>query len=103
MIDVGGSMYPYSQLMSQLFSAAKEATHFKELRTYYFHNRIYGRVYETDRFTDPKCIHDVIRECDGKYKLSIDEIARAIDMYPLTVDGLTEAMTALNKGTPARR
>jgi len=38
MIDVGGSMYPYSRLMSQLFSATKKATHFKELRTYYFHN-----------------------------------------------------------------
>ena len=160
MIDVGGSMYPYSQLMSQLFSAAKKATHFKELRTYYFHNCVYGQVYETDRFTDPKWVHDLMRECDGKYKLimvgdaymapyellyrtpgsadgggsmsglewitllkehypqsvwlnpepenrwrgsTIDEVARVIDMYPLTVDGLTEAMTTLNKGTPARR
>ena len=69
MIDVGGSMFPYSQLMSQLFSAAKKATHFKELRTYYFHNCVYGQVYETDRFTDPKWVSDVMRECDSKYKL----------------------------------
>ncbi len=160
MIDVGGSMYPYSQLMSQLFSAAKKATHFKELRTYYFHNCVYGQVYETDRFTDPRWIHDLMRECDGKYKLimvgdaymapyellhrtpgsadgggfmsglerlallkehyphsvwlnpepanrwrgsTIDEIARVIDMFPLTVDGLTEAMTELNRGSVARR
>ena len=160
MIDVGGSMFPYSQLMSQLFSAAKKATHFKELRTYYFHNCVYGQVYETDRFTDPKWVHDLMRECDGKYKLimvgdaymapyellhrtpgspdggafmsglewlallkdhypqsvwlnpepqsrwrgsTIDEVARVIDMFPLTVDGLTEAMTLLNKGAISRR
>ena len=160
MIDVGGSMFPYSQLMSQLFSAAKKATHFKELRTYYFHNCVYGQVYETDRFTDPKWVSDVMRECDSKYKLimvgdaymapyellhrtpstpdggammsglewlallkdhypqsvwlnpepqnrwrgsTIDEVARVMDMFPLTVDGLTEAMTLLNKGAVSRR
>ena len=55
MMDVGGSMDPYAQLLSQLFSAAKRATHWKELpRTYYFHNCVYGRVYQ-DRagFQDP--------------------------------------------------
>ncbi|MEI8080563.1 MAG: VWA domain-containing protein, partial [Actinomycetes bacterium] len=69
MIDVGGSMTPYSQLMSQLFSATKKATHFKELRTYYFHNCVYGRVYETERMTEPKWVHDLLRECAGHYKL----------------------------------
>ena len=62
-IDVGGSMFPYSKLMSQLFSATKKATHFKELRTYYFHNCVYGKVYGTDRFTEPTWVHDLLREC----------------------------------------
>ena len=31
--------------------AAQRATHFKELRTYYFHNCVYGRVYETAALT----------------------------------------------------
>jgi hypothetical protein len=53
MIDVGGSMFPYTTLMSQLFSATKKATHFKELRTFYFHNCVYGKVYGTERFTEP--------------------------------------------------
>ena len=39
--------------MSQLFSAAKRATHWKELRTYYFHNCVYGRVYKTEGFQEP--------------------------------------------------
>ena len=53
MIDVGGSMHPYTELMSQLFSATKKATHFKELRTYYFHNCVYGEVYGTTAFAEP--------------------------------------------------
>ena len=160
MIDVGGSMYPYSELMSQLFSATKKATHFKDLRTYYFHNCVYGQVFETDRFTDGVWISDLIRECGNHYKLimigdaymapyelwqqagfspadqpqrsglewlriladhfnhsvwlnpepharwkhgTIEEIGRVFEMFPMTIDGLTDAMAKLNRGTPARR
>lgn len=160
MIDVGGSMTPYSRLMSQLFSATKKATHFKELRTYYFHNCVYGRVYETERMTDPKWVHDLLRECGSQYKLimvgdasmapyelrhrdigaqgdhntlsgigwldilhrhfsrsvwlnpeplsrwagtTIEDVARVFEMFPMTVDGLTDAMARLNRGSPARR
>lgn len=159
MIDVGGSMSPYTTLMSRLFSATKKATHFKELRTYYFHNCVYGRVYETDRFTDPKWVRDVMKECAGHYKLimvgdaymapfelgqrgkgaaddmsplsglewldilhnhyprsvwlnpeplsrwrgtTIEDIGRVFEMYPMTVDGLTDAMAFLNRGSPSR-
>lgn len=160
MIDVGGSMFPYSQLMSQLFSATKKATHFKDLRTYYFHNLIYGRVFETDRFSEPIWLNDLMRRCDSNYKLiivgdaymapyelwagsplspdedvrvsgldcidlltrhyprsvwlnpepqnrwrgsTIETIAERIDMYPMTVEGLTDAMKHLNRGAVSRR
>jgi uncharacterized protein with von Willebrand factor type A (vWA) domain len=69
MMDVGGSMDPYVDLMSRLFSATKQATHWKELRTYYFHNCIYGRVYKTERFDDPVWITDLLHECGNHYKL----------------------------------
>lgn len=69
MSDVGGSMFPYTTLMSQVFSATQKATHFKELRTYYFHNCVYGKVYGTDRFTEPVWVHDLLRECGPHYKL----------------------------------
>ena len=46
LLDVGGSMDPHADVCERLFSAARRATHFKELRTLYFHNCIYGRVYE---------------------------------------------------------
>lgn len=69
MMDVGGSMDPYATTMSQLFSAAKRASHFKELRTYYFHNCVYGRVYKTENFLDPIDVADVIAECNSNHKL----------------------------------
>jgi hypothetical protein len=69
MMDVGGSMDPYAHVMSQLFSAAKRATHFKELRTYYFHNCVYGKVYRTEAFLEPIGVRDLVHECSPKYKL----------------------------------
>ena len=161
MMDVGGSMDPYAQLMSQLFSATKRATHFKELRTYYFHNCVYGRVYKTERFDDPIWIQDLLHECGKQYKVimvgdalmapyellrqggaismndrnalpgigwlmmlqqhfpqsiwlnpepqgywdgtTIDHVRKVYEMFPLTLEGLTQGMAHLNKGKTARR
>src|SRR6185369_12607774 len=69
MMDVGGSMDPHAHLVSQLFSAAKRSTHWRELRTYYFHNCVYGRVYKTEGFQDPVLVTDLLRECGKHYKL----------------------------------
>ena len=71
LMDVGGSMDPYAQLVSRLFTAAKKATHFKELRTYYFHNCVYGRVYEKANFRDPMPVSRLFAETDRRYKLII--------------------------------
>jgi len=161
MMDVGGSMDPYAQLMSKLFSAGKRASHFKELRTYYFHNCVYGRVYKTERFDDPVWIQDLLHECDRQYKLilvgdalmapyellrqggaislndrntlpgigwlmmlqqhfpqsiwlnpepqgywdgtTIDYVRQTFEMFPLTLEGLSQGMAHLNKGKTARR
>jgi uncharacterized protein len=69
MMDVGGSMDPHAQVMSQLFSAAKRATHFRELRTYYFHNCIYGRVFKTEGMEQPVLVRDLLHEFGKHYKL----------------------------------
>ncbi len=69
MMDVGGSMDPFATLVSQLFSATKRATHWKELRTYYFHNSVYGRLYQTDELREPVMVRDLLRECDSRYQL----------------------------------
>lgn len=46
-MDSGGSMEPYSRLCSSLFHAATKSNFFKELHIYYFHNCIFGSVYDT--------------------------------------------------------
>jgi uncharacterized protein with von Willebrand factor type A (vWA) domain len=62
-------MDPYAQTMSQLFSAAKRSTHWKELRIYYFHNCVYGAVYPTEDFRDPVKVTDLVADCGKHYKL----------------------------------
>ena len=160
MMDVGGSMYPYASVMSRLFSAAQRATHFKELKTLYFHNAAYGKVYADERFTDAIWLHDLIAQCGSHYKLimvgdalmapyellapttsrameteprsglewfqlladhftdsvwlnpevgsrwtgtTISDVEQVFPMFPMTVDGLAEAMAQLNRGTTRRR
>ena len=71
LLDVGGSMDPHSEVCERLFSAAKRATHFKELRTLYFHNCVYGRVYENGSLTRGPRIVDLLRECDRSWKLIV--------------------------------
>jgi uncharacterized protein len=72
LMDVGGSMDPHVKLVSELFSAAKKATNFRELKSYYFHNAVYGRVFKTEHFRDPVSITDMMRECEGhKYHLIV--------------------------------
>ncbi len=152
MMDVGGSMDPYAHLVSRLFTAAKKATHFKELRTYYFHNCIYGRVYKDARLSQPVKISQLFAQTDRKYKLilvgdalmapwelmstsgwqedegvegvmwmmrlrehypsaawlnpeqpsswwqsTIDVLRRVFPMYPLTLEGLGDAVHQLTK------
>jgi len=69
LLDVGGSMTPHAHLVDRLFSAAKQATHFKELRTHYFHNCVYGRVYRTERFSDPIPLPSLLADCGPHWKL----------------------------------
>ncbi|HUP57210.1 MAG TPA: VWA domain-containing protein [Bdellovibrionota bacterium] len=86
MMDVGGSMDPFASLVSQLFSAARRATHWKELRTYYFHNCVYDRVYSTSGLREPMKVKDLLRQCDSRYKLVFVGDA-AMAPYELLSDG----------------
>src|SRR5579872_1719530 len=69
LMDVGGSMDPHAELVSQLFSASKRASNFRELKTYYFHNCVYGKVYETETFRDAVPLTDVFHHCTREWKL----------------------------------
>lgn len=70
-MDSGGSMDPYIDLCSQLFSAVNRSTHFKDLKFFYFHNCIYANIY-----TNPACYaryaigtYEFLRELDQEYRL----------------------------------
>jgi len=50
LMDSGGTMIPYTNLMAKLFQSVNKSNHFKEVKFYYFHNCIYSHVYNT-----PEC------------------------------------------------
>lgn len=45
LMDIGGSMDPYVELMESLFSAAHQVKHFKSFHHYYFHNCPYSKLF----------------------------------------------------------
>jgi uncharacterized protein len=71
LMDVGGSMDPHAETASRLFTAAKKATHFRELRTYYFHNCIYGKVYKTAQLREPVSLAELFAETNRTWKLIV--------------------------------
>ncbi len=154
LMDSGGSMWPYAELVEILFSAAKGL--FRELEFFYFHNCIYDQVWKSfrtgeklktaellhDRPPETKIIfvgdaamalsellaengaidyfaknepgirwlqrfHDKFQHAawlnpeppeNWRYTESIQRIARVIPMYPLTLEGLDEAVKDLAGG-----
>lgn len=69
LMDVGGSMEPYARLVSRLFSAARAGGGFRELRSLYFHNCVYRRVYEDAAFMKPVGVDELLRQYDAQWRL----------------------------------
>ena len=69
LMDVGGSMDPHADLVSRLFSATKRASNIRELKTYYFHNCVYGRLYATHSFSEPLTVREVLDQVTPEWKL----------------------------------
>lgn len=73
LFDCGGTMLPFANLCNDLFQAVHKANHFKEVKTYYFHNCIYSKVYK-----DAECemgnwidLDYLFRHTDKDYKVII--------------------------------
>jgi uncharacterized protein with von Willebrand factor type A (vWA) domain len=83
LLDVGGSMDPHAALCSRLFSAAKRATHFKELKINFFHNCLYGRVYPTAALRGGTNLTDLVRNCDPNWRLIVvgDALMHPSELY----------------------
>jgi uncharacterized protein len=71
LLDVGGSMDPHAEVCERLFSAARRATHFKELRTLYFHNCVYGQVYQSASLNDGVDVQKLLQQCDPSWRLVV--------------------------------
>ena len=76
LMDVGGSMDPYAQLCSQLFSAAHSSSHFKDFQYYYFHNCIYDNLYQDIVRKDAVSTEYLLRTMEPGYKLLLVGDAR---------------------------
>ena len=71
LMDVGGTMDPFVHQVEALFSAASQASHFREFRAYYFHNCVYGRVYKDARFREHITLSELFRTTDRRYRLIV--------------------------------
>ncbi|MBA7688317.1 hypothetical protein ES703_96796 [subsurface metagenome] len=76
LMDVGGSMEPFAQLCSQLFSAAHSSTHFKDFRYYYFHNCIYDNLYQDIERQETISTDHLLRTLEPDYQLLLVGDAR---------------------------
>ena len=73
LFDSGGSMWPFATLCNQLFQSVSRSNHFRELKTFYFHNCFYERL-----FNSAACRHDdsietewVLQNCGDEFKVVI--------------------------------
>jgi len=73
LMDVGGSMTPYSHLVNLLFSASNNMSHWKDFKFYYFHNCVYDKLYDNAQRNPEEAIdfEDFIKKYDKKYKIVI--------------------------------
>ncbi len=71
LMDVGGSMDPYSHLVARLLTAASRAGRFARFRAFYFHNCVYDQVFTEARFRDMVPVADLLSGSDRDERLII--------------------------------
>ncbi|WP_371803884.1 VWA domain-containing protein [Candidatus Lokiarchaeum ossiferum] len=71
LMDVGGSMDPFTYMVEQLFSAANKSNHFKKFKHFYFHNCIYNNLYESAELWHDKKIPlgEIFQKFDKDYRV----------------------------------
>lgn len=70
-MDSGGSMDPYRELSERLFSAAHGLNHFKDFRSFYFHNCVYENLYTDLVSGEFVTTAEVLREYGRNYRLIV--------------------------------
>ncbi len=72
-MDVGGTMDPYYEPVSQLLTALHEERGLRDFQPYYFHNCIYDHIYTKARMlrADALPTADVLRRLDSRWKVVV--------------------------------
>jgi len=88
LMDIGGSMTPHSNRVSQLFSAAHQTNHFKEFKHYYFHNIFYDDLYHhanlhPDEITDFQKLKS-IHNSDTRFIIVGDAYMAPYELFQMT-------------------
>ena len=73
LMDVGGTMDPHFEPVSQLLTALHEERGLRDFQSYYFHNCVYDHVYSAARMLrmDEVPTGDVLRRLDERWKVAI--------------------------------
>ena len=88
LMDSGGTMIPYTNLLNELFHSVNKSNHFKDIKTYFFHNCIYSHLYNTPEceFGDWVKTEWVLNNLDSNYKVIIvgDAAMAPEELYSVT-------------------
>ncbi|MGQ9674869.1 MAG: vWA domain-containing protein [Chloroflexota bacterium] len=73
LMDVGGSMSRYAEICSRLFTAVHRASHFSDLKFYYFHNCIYDHLFLDSSCHPHKAVktEDTLRTLNANYRVIV--------------------------------
>ncbi|MDD3416912.1 MAG: VWA containing CoxE family protein [Lachnospiraceae bacterium] len=73
LMDSGGTMIPYCDLLNELFQSVNKSNHYKDVKTYYFHNCIYSHVYKSPECENGDWVETdwLFRNLDNNYKVII--------------------------------
>ncbi|MCA9075171.1 MAG: VWA domain-containing protein [Planctomycetaceae bacterium] len=69
LMDVGGSMDPFTTLCERLFSAAHAANHFKEFEHRFFHNCVYETLYTDISRWEGEATSDMLANLDHSWSV----------------------------------
>lgn len=88
LMDSGGTMIPYTNLLNELFHSVNKSNHFKDIKTYFFHNCIYSHLYNTPEceFGDWIETEWALHNLDSEYKVIIvgDAAMAPEELYSVT-------------------
>lgn len=73
LMDSGGTMIPYTTLLNELFQSVHKSNHYKDVKSYYFHNCIYSKVYKTPECENGDWVDTewMFQNLDSDYKVII--------------------------------